>query len=427
MNIRIHGCSVLDGSSPGGSRSADIFIDDGRIAAVGSMPPDFQAGHVIDGTNTIALPGLVNAHTHVSMSLFRNLADDLDLMDWLQNRIWPLEERMGPEDVYWGAMLSMAELIRSGVTACADMYFSMDKVAEAAVRSGLRLNAAVGLTGDREAAREKLRAFRDFHAGWNGAGDGLVQADIGPHAPYTCDDGCFEEAARCAGDLGCGIHVHLSETAGEVAECREKFGLSPVGLAERSGFFSHRTIAAHCVHVDARDIELLRSANVHVVHNPSSNLKLASGFARIGELRDAGVQLALGTDGSSSNNNLNMFEEMHIAAILAKSVAGDPKALPAGDVLSMATEGGAAALGLPAGTGRIEEGSPADLILVRTDSLHMQPLHDPLSALVYSAQGSDVDTVICNGQVLMERRELLTIDEEEVAAKAREAVERLQS
>jgi len=427
MNIHIRNCSVLDESSPAGLRSADIFVEDGRIAAVGSMPPDFQAGHEIDGSDTIALPGLVNAHTHVSMGLFRNLADDLDLMDWLQNRIWPLEERMGPEEVYWGAMLSMAELIRSGVTACADMYFSMNKVAEAAIRSGIRVNAAVGLTGDRAAAREKLRAFRDFHAEWHGAGQGLVQADIGPHAPYTCDDGCFEEAALCAGDLGCGIHVHLSETAGEVSECREKYGLSPVELAERSGFFSHRTIVAHCVHVDEKDIGLLRSADVHVVHNPSSNLKLASGFARIGELCEAGVQVALGTDGSSSNNNLNMFEEMHIAAILAKTVAGDPKVLPAAEVLSMATEKGAAALGLPAGTGRLEEGNPADLILVRTDGIHMQPLHDPRSVLVYSAQGSDVDTVICNGRVLMERRELLTIDEEEVTARAREAVERLQS
>ena len=307
------------------------------------------------------------------------------------------------------------------------MYFAMEKVAEAAVAAGLRVNTAVGLTGDRKAAGEKLKLFRDFHSRWDGAGNGLVQVDIGPHAPYTCDAGCFEEAARCAGDLGCGIHVHLSETAGEVENCRGKYGLTPVELAERSGFFSSRTIAAHCVHVNEKDMELLHSPKVHVVHNPSSNLKLASGFARIRDLKKQGVQTALGTDGASSNNNVNMFEEMHLAAILGKTVAGDPKALPAAEVLSMATEGGAKALGLHSGTGRLETGAPADLILVRTDRVHLQPLHDRTAALVYSAQASDVDTVICAGRILMQERKLLTVDEEEVIAKAREAVAHLQA
>jgi len=426
MKIRIRDCSIISPELSDSLRPADIAVENGRILSIGSVAPDFQPEHTIDGSGCIAMPGLVNSHTHVSMSLFRNLADDLDLMDWLQNRIWPLENRMTPEDVYWGALLSMAEMIRSGVTAFADMYFSMDKVAEAAVRAGIRVNAAVGLTGDRAAAREKMKAFRDFFSEWEGAGGGLVKADIGPHAPYTCDAGCFEEAALCAGDLGCGIHVHLSETAAEVDECRKKYGVSPIGLAERCGFFRQRTIAAHCVHVDAADIELLCMPNVYAAHNPSSNLKLASGFAPVQDLLEAGVRVSLGTDGSSSNNNLNMFEEMHIAALLGKAVSGKPKALPADDVLTMATRTGAAALGLPEGTGLMKKGGPADLILVRMDGVHMRPLHNPRSALVYSAQAADVDTVICAGRVLMEHRRLLTIDEDEVVRKAVESIERLQ-
>lgn len=405
--------------------TGDIAIADGRIQSLGEPPAAFSADHVLEASGMVALPGLVNAHTHLSMSLFRNLADDLKLMDWLQDKIWPLEEKMSGEDVYWGALLSMAELIRSGVTACADMYFSMEHVAQAALDAGLRVNAGLGLTGDRAAAREKLKAFRDFHQEWDGAGEGRIKVDIAPHAPYTCDEGCFEEAAACASDLGCGIHVHLSETADEVRNARSQFGKSPVRMAADAGFFENRTIAAHCVHVDDEDIELLSHPNVHVVHNPSSNLKLASGFAPVQRLLDAGVRVSLGTDGSSSNNNLNIFEEMHLAALLGKAVAADPTALPAGAVLKAASMEGAQALGLEEGAGSLKVGAQADIVLVRLDGLHNAPLHDPFAALVYSAQASDVDSVFVDGKLLMEGRELLTIDEEMVVRKADETFRRL--
>jgi 5-methylthioadenosine/S-adenosylhomocysteine deaminase len=361
------------------------------------------------------------------MSLLRNLADDLELMDWLQNRVWPMEEKMGPGDVYAGALLSMVEMIRSGVTAFADMYFSMEEVAKAAGEAGIRANTATGLTGDRVSSRDKLLAFRDFHSACNGSSGGLITVDLGPHAPYTCDDGCLEAAAQTAEDLGCGIHIHLSETAGEVVECRERYGLSPIQLADRSGLFSRRTIAAHCVHVDENDMDILAARGVHVVHNPTSNLKLASGFAPVDAMLKKGVKLAIGTDGPASNNNQNMFEELHLAAILAKAVSGDPTAMPAAKALSLATLGGASALGLPDGCGILEKGSPADFIILKTTGAHMQPLHDPAAALVYSASASDVDTVICNGRVIMCGGIIETIDEERVIALAGEAAGRLAS
>lgn len=402
-------------------------ISEGRIACIGELPSGFRADRVIDADGAIVLPGLVNSHTHVSMSLLRNLADDMELMDWLNNRIWPLEAKMGPEEVYAGAMLSMAEMIRSGVTAFADMYFSMDQVARAASEAGIRVNAAVGLTGDGKSSVEKLAAFRDFHAAWDGEAEGRVRVDLGPHAPYTCNDECLEAAARTASDLGCGIHIHLSETAGEVVECRERYGLSPIMLADRCGLFSSRTIAAHCVHADEADIELLAARGVHVVHNPTSNLKLASGFAPVAEMLRKGVRVAIGTDGPASNNNQNMIEEIHLAAILAKAVSGDPTAMPAGLALKLATLGGASALGLPDGCGTLAKGAPADLILVKTGGAHMQPLYDPASAFVYGASPSDVDTVICAGKVVMHGGIIETIDEEAVIARAAEAARRLAS
>ncbi|HDQ13216.1 MAG TPA: amidohydrolase [Sediminispirochaeta sp.] len=425
MNILIQHGMYFD-ETDGELRTGDIAVAGGKILNLGAVPSEFHADHILKAAGCFVTPALVNAHTHLAMSLFRNLADDMSLMDWLEHKIWPLEEKMGPSELYWASMLSMVELIRGGVTASADMYFGMDQVAQAAIDSGLRLNAAVGLTGDRRTAREKLRSFRDFFHQWEGAGEGLIRVDIGPHAPYTCDDGCFEEAAACAADLDCGIHVHLSETAGEVEETKNRFGLSPVELAARSGLFDQRCIAAHCVHVDRQDIELLNNSNVHVVHNPSSNLKLASGFARVKEMMDMGVNLAIGTDGSSSNNNLNMFEEMHLTALLAKALSGDPTALPAGQVLRMASVGGAAALGLPESGGRLRIGAPADIILVRMDGVHNSPLHDPRAAMVYSAQAADVDSVICNGRLLMERRRLPHLDEVEIRRKAQEAFEHLQ-
>jgi 5-methylthioadenosine/S-adenosylhomocysteine deaminase len=422
MKLLVKNCRYLnrdkgeDVFSPG-----SLAMDKGLFVHVGEVPETFTPDRIIDGKGMLALPGLVNSHTHVSMSLLRNMADDMELMDWLQNRIWPVEGKMGPEDIYIGALLSMIELIHSGVTAFADMYFSMDQVIRAATEAGLRINAGVGLTGTRESSREKLKAFRSFYREYHQGPEGSVMVDLAPHAPYTCDRGCLEAAAETAAELGCGIHIHLSETSGEVKECRKQHGVSPIVLADRAGLFSQRTIAAHCVHVDDEDMELLAQKRVNVVHNPTSNLKLASGFAPLARMAEKGVPLSIGTDGPSSNNNQNMLEEIHIAAILAKAVAGNPVVLPAARILDFATRGGSAALGLAPGAGKLEKGAPADMILIKTGGAHLTPLNNPASALVYGASSSDVDTLVCRGEVLMTNGLIETIDEERVIARASEA------
>ncbi|MFO7848519.1 MAG: amidohydrolase [Spirochaetia bacterium] len=430
MRLRIEDCRILQYDGAKWSvNNGSIDIKDNLIEAVGEPSEPLSArvpDKIIEAEGALALPGLVNAHTHVAMGLLRNYADDMALMPWLQQKIFPAEEKMSEEDVYWGSLLSIGEMIRSGVTAFADMYFHMHKTAEAVELSGLRAALSMGMAAsDAGEARQKTEALKEFFSGWNDTGGGRIRVDAGPHAVYTCVPEALEEIAAAAQELGCGVHIHLSETEGEVKDAREKYGHSPVAIAERAGLFKSSTIAAHCVWVDEADMELLAGNNVHVVHNPSSNLKLASGIAPLSRQIEAGIYPALGTDGSASNNNLNMFEEMHLAALIHKGYSGDPTSMPAAKVLEMATLGGAEALGLGDTVGSIEVGKKADLVLVSTEELHLHPELDPVSALIYSAQASDVKTVLCNGSVLMEDRRLLTIDEEEVKRRVGEISKRI--
>lgn len=429
MRLLINNCRFSRWDNEGGLQfeEGSIALDSGTIHSIGKVPEGFAPEKTIEASGKLALPGLVNSHTHVSMSLLRNLVDDRELMDWLENAVWPIEEKMGPPEINIGARLSMIEMIKSGVTAFADMYFHMGEVAKAAVEGGIRVNIGAGLTGTGDTIGEKLDAFRVLHREWNGEAGGSVTVDLAPHAPYTCDSGCLEKAAELANELECGLHIHLAETAGEVSSCKAEHGLSPIALAKQCGVFSRRTIAAHCVHIDEADMEILAQENVHVVHNPSSNLKLASGFAPLKAMLNRGISLAIGTDSAASNNKQDMVEEVHIAAILAKAVAKDPKVLPAAQAIALATKGGAAALGLPEGSGYLREGAPGDIILIDTTGAHMQPLHNPAAALVYSASSSDVSTMICQGKLVMEDRKILTLDEEEIKREAAEVARRLKS
>lgn len=425
VDILIEGATVISpGEQPFALDKGDIAVDGAKIAYVGPSPApkEFRrAARTIDGAGLIALPGFVNAHTHAAMTVFRGFADDMPLMDWLANKIWPIEARLRAEDVYWGAMLACVEMIRAGVTTFADMYFFMEETAKAVEETGMRASLSRGLIGNAPGAERALREGMELCERWSGKAGGKITTMLGPHAPYTCPRAFLEEVMQAARDLRMGMHIHLSETEGEVRECRNLHGgLSPVALMDSFGLFELPVLAAHCVHVSDDDIEILAAKGVGVAHNPGCNMKIASGIAPVPKMLKAGVKVGLGTDGAASNNNLDLLEEARIAAFLHKLVAGDPTVLPAGQALHLATAGSAKALGLDADVGVLETGKKADIILMDSTRPHMRPHHDMVSHIVYSARACDVRTVIINGGLVMENCELLTVDEEEVLARAEE-------
>jgi len=402
----------------------DVGIEKERIVFIGQSPDTFRPDKVIDGTNTILMPGLVNAHTHISMSLMRNYADDLPFWPWLTEKIWPIEENLTGEDCYWGAMLSIAEMIRSGITMFADMYFFMDDVARAVKTAGIRANLTRGIVSGEEEHAKLIEAL-DFRNNWHLSNDERIYVDLAPHAPYTCNAKIMNEIRMASEEFNTRIHIHLSETTKEVQDSYDEHGKSPIKNMLDQEIFTRPTFAAHCVHLSDEDIKILAENDVSVVNNPGSNLKLGNGFAPVSKLLDAGVNVALGTDGSSSNNNLNMFEEINLAAVVNKAVNNDTTVVPAYKALQMATVNGAKALGLLSEIGTIEVGKKADVILIDLEKPHFYPRLDLVASLVYSAQASDVKTVICNGEILMENRELLTFNEREVWKMANECAQNL--
>ncbi|MCF6460454.1 amidohydrolase [Clostridium sp. Cult3] len=395
-------------------KNTNIYIEKDKIIHIGELRDDIEVTRTIDGKNKIAMPGLINAHTHIGMSLLRNYADDLPLHEWLTQKIWPVEAKLTAEDVYWGSLLSMVEMIQSGTTAFCDMYFFMDEVGKALEEAGIRGVLTRGLIEEPGKGEEKLQDTRDLYNNWNGKGEGRIKVMVAPHAPYTCSPTYLERIADLAKELNTGIHIHLSETKKEVEDSFNQLGKSPIKHVYDVGLFELPTIAAHCVHVDDEDIEILNRMDVSPVNNPSSNLKLASGFSPVDKMLKRGISVALGTDGSSSNNNLNMFEEIHLAAIVNKAVNMDAISVPAIDALKMATINGAKALLWDREIGSIEEGKKADIILIDINKPHLYPLHNIISLLAYSVQGSDVDTVIVDGDIIMENREIKTLDVEKI-------------
>ena len=401
-------------TEPGEGKRFSIGISGSTIAYIGTDP--ITGREVLDGRDHLAVPGWVNAHTHVAMTLFRSYADDMVLMDWLQNRIWPLEAKLDGRAVYWGSLLGIAEMIRTGTTCFADMYFFMEETAKAAADSGIRAVLSRGLTGSSSAdGAARLEENTELYKTWNGAQNGRISVMFGPHAPYTCSPDYLESVIARARELGAEIHMHLSETAGEVADCRKKYGKSPIALMESLGMFEGGTLAAHCVHVDEEDMDIMARHGVRVAHNPQSNLKLASGIAPVARMLEKGITVGLGTDGASSNNNLDMLEEVRLAAMLAKTQSGDPKAVPASQALAMGTWMGAEAVGLK-NVGKLEVGQKADIVLYNMASPAWYPRHDRTSLLVYAGSSADVDTVLVDGNLLLRKGELTTIDLEKVTA-----------
>ncbi len=417
MNILIKNITLvpMDGKDEILS-NMNILIENDKIKDIFKDDKDLKVDKIIDGKNKLLMPGLINSHTHTGMSIFRNYADDLPLHEWLNVAIWPLEAKLVAEDVYWASKLSIVEMIQSGTTTFSDMYFFMDETAKAVGETGIRSVLSRGIADENDPIKNaaKFDEVRKMHKDWHNAFDGRIKVMVGPHAPYTCGTDFLKECVSVAKELNTGIHIHLSETKKEVEDSFEIHELSPIEYAKEIGIFDVHTLAAHCVVLSQEDIEIIRDNNVYPVNNPGSNFKLASGFAKVDEILSKGIPMALGTDSSSSNNNLNMFEEINLAALVNKSVTEDATSVSAYQALEMATINGAKALNLQDEVGSIEVGKKADMILIDLNVSHLYPRNNLISALAYSAQGSDVDTVIIDGKIVMEDKKILNIDLNEI-------------
>jgi 5-methylthioadenosine/S-adenosylhomocysteine deaminase len=414
---------------PGGS----VAVSQGTILAVGDLGAAYRAAETIDCLGRVVMPGLVNAHTHAPMTLLRGLADDLRLDVWLMGYMMPVErEFVRPDFVELGTRLACAEMIRSGTTCFADMYYFEASVAEAAAAAGLR--ALCGQTvlkfpaPDAASFEDSLARARDFIARWKG--HPLIVPAPAPHAPYTCTVEILRACAELACEFDVPLHTHLAETTFEVEQSRREHGMPVIPWVKKQRLFDARVLAAHCVHVDEGEIRTLKEAGAGVAHNPTSNLKLGSGVAPVALMLQHGLAVGIGTDGAASNNDLDMLEETRLAALAAKGSSGDPTAVPARDALAMATRLGARALHLSDVTGSLEPGKRADLIVVDLEGTHHMPRfgRDPngvYSQIVYTAKATDVVDVMCDGRWLMRDRRLLTLDEEQLHAAARDTARRI--
>ncbi|CAG7591991.1 5-methylthioadenosine/S-adenosylhomocysteine deaminase [Peptoniphilus tyrrelliae] len=413
MSILIKNISYLDIEKEKIIEHADIFIEASIIKKIGENLK-VNADEILDGGNKLLTPGFVNAHTHLGMSYFRNYADDLALMDWLQNEIWPVEAKLNAEDIYWSSMLSIIENIKSGVTTFCDMYYEMDRVGDAALESGIRGVLTRGMTDVDGKGEEKLQEFDALYNNYHNRSDGRIRVVPAPHAIYTCSTEFLKEISENAKKLYDNIiHIHLSETLTEVEDSKKEYGMTPIEYVNSLGLLDSQIIAAHCVHITDEEIELVKNKKFYPVYNPSSNLKLASGFTPVDKMLKNNIKLALGTDGDSSNNNQDFVEEMHIGGIVNKAVTMNEKAVPAIEILKMATINGAEALGFEK-LGLIKEDYMADLTIFDLNSNSFTPRNNLISALVYSANSHDVESVICDGKFIMRDRELVNVDEEKV-------------
>jgi len=398
-----------------------IGIQAGVIRAIETSEPDtppLPAKMTIDASGGIVMPGLVNTHTHLPMSLFRGLADDLPLMDWLNDHIFPSEAcYIEPETVRWGTLLSCAEMLLSGTTCCCGGYFHEDAVARAVAETGLRAVLGQGVIdfpapGVPDPSQNIAHA-RDYAQHWTGR-NRLITPSIFCHAPYTCSDGTLKAAKAAADDLGLIFQVHVAETRFERDQSIAEKGLSPVAHLDRLGILDRSTLMAHCVWVDDADIAIINRRGCAVCHCPESNMKLASGIAPVTGMRSAGITVSLGTDGCASNNNLDLFGEMGTAAKLHKVTTGDPTALNASSVIKMATINGARAIGLADRIGSLETGKQADIIILDTRVPHLTPMYHPESHIVYAAGGGDVRHMLVAGRQVVKDRQLATLDVREI-------------
>ena len=402
-----------------------VAINGNKILEVGTsheMLSKYVSGNVIKGEGKIVLPGLINTHTHAAMVYFRGIADDLPLSEWLNNHIWPAENRwLGPEFISDAVELACLEMLKGGVTTYNDMYFFEDAAGEASKKLGMRAVLGSGILDfpsvSANSADEYLDNAERFVNNWKG--DELITPCIAPHALYTCSPETLRKSKEKADKLNVPLHIHLSETEWEVGEILNKYKMRPVEHLENLGFLDKNVVAAHCVWVEDHEIRLLARRGVGVSHCMESNLKLASGFAPVAAMLAEGVRVSFGTDGAASNNDLNILSEMSTTAKVHKALSRNPTVLDAKTVVLMATRWGADVLGLGNKVGSIEKGKIADIIMVNLNKPHLTPLYNVYSHIVYAAMASDVETVMVNGKVVVDGRKLLTADESEIIYKAR--------
>ncbi|MDR0900908.1 MAG: amidohydrolase family protein [Methanobrevibacter sp.] len=383
---------------------------------------------VIDAENKILMPGLINTHTHASMDLFRGLADDMPLHQWLEEHIWPTEAGLNGEYCYTGALLAAIEMIKSGTTTFNDMYFYMEDIAKAVDESGIRASLSYGMIdfGDKEKRENEFKENISLIKNCNNTADGRITTMFGPHSPFTASKELLERVRKEADEYNVGIHIHMNETKKEVEDVVESTGNRPFEYLNDIGFLKDDIIAAHGVWLSEEEIAIIKENNIKISHNPCSNMKLSSGIAPVDKLLNNNVCVSIGTDGAASNNNLDMFEEMKFASLLQKVNTMNPQSLPSDKVLKMATLNGAKSLGLEKEIGSIEVGKKADIILIDTNTPNFTPMSNiPSSNIVYSANGSNVNTTICNGKILMENRKLTNLNEEEILEKSKIAIKEL--
>ncbi len=421
MNIEIKNAYAL---TDGVIERHSIYIEKDEIAGIDKKPAGFKAEKTIDGTDRLVIPGLINAHTHSYMAPMRNIADDMPFFDWLKKGVEPVENSMSGEDPYWGAMLAIAEMIRCGTTAFNDMHMHIHKTSKAVKETGIRAVLCRGLVGDRY-DREDVRIKQALEEMPDGEGtNGRLTFMLGPHAPYSAGFDYLRGVTDIAKEKGLGIHIHLAESQFEIDSLKQDQGLSPIEYADKAGCFDVPCIAAHCVKITDSDMALLAKKNVSVVTNPASNMKLGNGFAPVPEMMAAGINVCIGTDGAASNNSLNIFHEMSLITLIHKGTHATPVCIGAKEALDMATVNGAKALGLKK-VGMIKEGYKADLAILDINTPSMIPRNNMLSSLTYSANGSEVDTTIVDGEILMEGRELKTLDLERVLYEVNRMMDRL--
>ena len=411
-----------------------VAIDEGLIIAIGSVADieaEYRAKETLDGNNRVVMPGLVNGHSHAAMTLLRGVADDLDLMDWLQNYIFPAEvEFVDSEFVRIGTELACWEMIRGGTTTFVDMYYFPDTIAEVVDSCGMRAMISATVidqrSPDAENADDSIAKGVGFVQRWQGR-NSRISPIFGPHANYTLNAEQLAATRAAAMELGVPISIHVSESPFELQYSQDTYGMPSIELYESIGFFEGPTIAAHVVWPTKEEIPILAERKVGVIHNPTSNMKIASGISPITEMLDAGVRVGLGTDGAASNNDLDMWEEMRLASLLQKVDRMNPEVIPATTVLGMATSGGATAIGLGDTIGSLEVGKRADLIQVAFEDVHHVPTYNVISHLVFVSDEQDVASVVVDGEILMREREMLTIDTSRVAAEASALAARIQA